>query len=142
MHLHLCPRRPASRDKDRLVRLRHGAHVPSSLEGSHKEGGGAPLTLASRIDFLKLFASLETAPPCSLKVLSTCILKHLQNPRGSQLPVSHQAHLWAPSPGQLPALSGAPCSWEGDTDGPADTDTMSLWSRPRVAVGEGPASGL
>lgn len=141
MHLHLCPRRPASCDRDRLVRLRHGAHIPSSLEGSHKEGG-VPLTLASRIDFVKLFAFLETAPPGSLKVLSMCSLKHLQNPQGSRLPVSHQAHLWAPSPGQLLALSGAPCSWESDADGPTDTDAMSLWSRPRVAVGEGPASGL
>ena len=136
-------------DKNSLVRLRHGAHVPCCLEGTRKEEGGGPqgasLTLASGMDFLKLFASLETALPRLLKVLSTCSLNHLQSPQGSQLPVSHQATSTPLGPKPWPAAGselGPLFLGEPTPTGPADTDAMSLWSRHRAAIGEGPASGL
>ena len=136
-------------DKNSLVRLRHGAHVPCCLEGTRKEEGGGPqgasLTLASGMDFLKLFASLETALPRLLKVLSTCSLNHLQSPQGSQLPVSHQATSTPLGPKPWPAAGselGPLFLGEPTPTGPVDTDVMSLWSRHRAAIGEGPASGL
>ena len=135
-------------DKNSLVRLRHGAHIPCCLEGTRKEEGGPwgpPLTLASGMDFLKLFASLETALPLLLEALSTGSLNHLQNPRGSQLPVSHQAACIPLGPEPWPAAGselGPLFLGEPTPTGPADTDSMSLWSRHHVAVGGGPGSGL
>lgn len=121
-----------------------GAHVPCFLEGLvRKEWGlGPPSLWPVGMDFLKLFASLETALPCLLeapppraawttfRILGAHSCPRLTRPR----------HTPAPSPGQLPALSWVPCSWESRTPtGPADTDSMSLWSRHRVVVGGGPA---